>query len=200
MNFERVISYDIELSTPILDREPDDPPPYDYAVGWKDYQRMKIACLASPTVAECLGNVTGKNLYRTSIYFSGQNLRNAEFYLNQYDLLISFNGLAFDQNVMRANGIFSNVAEYDLLHEWKKATGKRVSLGDLSCANLAGVGKSGNGADAPMKWIRGQYQEVIEYNFDDTILVARLFALVLKNGQLINPRDGKLVRLPEPNT
>lgn len=206
MNPDRIIIYDLELSTPILtDPAEQEQCNIPFASGWNRYDEMKVACLCAPTLAECR-QYSARELFDGDLdrYFWGamhwteELLHLVENVFSQADLLVSYNGLSFDNNVLIANGAYVNGAKcYDILAEWKRITGKRVGLDALARAN--GIeGKSGSGASAPFRWSAGERRDVVEYCFDDCRVTARLFEFVLAQKPLINPHGGTSVLLPMP--
>lgn len=183
--------YDVELATPILTKwDEDDPrvPGVDFATGWTKYEEMKLAVLCAPTLADSL-TMTSRALYeRGRDHWTADRIAGAQHPFDMADVLVSFNGISFDNNVLLYQGgvqiAFADC--YDILAEWVKATGKRVKLNDLAEANGLEL-KSGSGADAPAKWQERRHREVIEYCFDDCRITAQLYDAIRRDGGLRNP-------------
>jgi hypothetical protein len=69
--------------------------------------------------------------------------------------------------------------------------GYSYSLDAIARAN--GYAKTGNGALAPQLWQDGKYREVIDYCLNDCQITRKLF-LKYKNGELIDPNNGKILK------
>lgn len=202
INPENIIIFDAEIIRAIAikpeQREQYDEQGIEYVTSWDAHDQMGIACLCAPTMAQCLSANSGAELYREAIFFTEQTIGNAEYYFNQFALLVSYNGLSFDVPLLRANGCFLDDARhYDLCDTFKRASGKRASMDNLAGANDL-PRKTGHGANAPVMWQRGQRREVVEYCFSDCIVLAHLFARVLETGQLQNPHTGAMVKIEGP--
>jgi hypothetical protein len=118
---------------------------------------------------------------------------------NQADLIVGFNSLSFDDNLLRANGFEVPSTSFDLLVEVRKASGqgdghyhygitrKGYALKDLAAANLK-YNKTGSGELAPVLWQQGKHQEVIDYCLRDIRITKELYFKFINN-QLIDPLD-----------
>lgn len=100
--------------------------------------------------------------------------------------IVTFNGINFDYEVLRPYGFNPSLVKdtsYDILHEIEKVLGHRVSLESAARVTL-GVGKSGDGKDAP-KWFRdGEVEKVFQYCIDDVDITLRLYEHILKRGYI----------------
>lgn len=206
----RILIYDIELAKRIVTGvDPNNPPPgysaNDCVFSWDDHHLMTPSVLCAPTYDECAKAATGAELYEAANarYFTmtpfdrSFGMEQAQSWLDEHDLLVSFNGLGFDNKVLRAHGVHVPTFNcYDILQKWKQVTGKRISLDALAQVNL-GKGKSGNGGDAPILWLQGKKREVIEYCFQDCLVTAHLFRLIEGRGWLFDGAQRK-VELPKP--
>lgn len=98
--------------------------------------------------------------------------------------IVTFNGIRFDYEVLHPYGLDTArvmPATYDILQEIKRVLGHRVSLEKVARATL-GIGKSGEGINAP-KWFReGKIEKVMQYCRDDVDITQRIYAHILKYG------------------
>lgn len=141
-------------------------------------------------------------------------------FLERQPLIVSFNGVGFDSQVMAAlvpepvtpdgepasdfpalwDGLWAS--SYDILARiWvvdpdNKFTPGLNRLGAISVANGYGA-KEMDGAQAPRLWRAGHYAEVLEYCRSDVTKTKRLFEQIVQTGQLLRG-DGKPIRLPLP--
>ena len=204
MKPERILVFDAEIFRAIATK-PDERERYDemgiqYVTDWNAFSEMGIACLCAPTLAECLNAKDGAALYREAMFFTGQTIGNIEYYFNQFDFFVSYNGVSFDWKLLNANGCYPDPEKhYDLANEVKRLTRKLrpPKMDDLAGANNL-PRKTGSGAMAPVMWQQGKQREVIEYCFSDCIVLAHLFQRVLERGSLQNPYTGQLIQLPSP--
>lgn len=85
--------------------------------------------------------------------------------LRRADLVVGFNVVGFDFEVLRAYSIYELaelVPTLDLLLELEKVLGHRIGLDSVAEATL-GAGKTGDGLDA-IRWYReGKLREIAEY-------------------------------------
>lgn len=186
-----LIAFDAELATPIIlpqDHPDPDLPGIAYATGFDDFDNMRIAVL-------CALEIRGS---RPPQVFQEDNLKDFSRLIRPSVTLISFNGYGFDAPLLqRRYGIHIPARfHYDLLAEWKRVTGKRVSLDHLAKANDL-PGKNGEGVRAPWDWNAGQCGRVINYCFNDCFLLARLMEMVIRSG-VLRDLSGRAVSLPSP--
>lgn len=203
-NDEPIRLYDLETAIPVLVKwDDDDPrqPGVDFATGWDKYDQMKLAVLCAPTLADSLAMTSAELYERGRDHWTAENIALAQRPFDLADTLVSFNGISFDNNVLAAQSpVKISFADcYDILAEYKRVVGKCVKLTDLAQAN--GIeAKSGNGADAPLKWAQRQYREVIQYCFDDCRITALLYQRIQDRNGLIDPYRGTFVALPKVAT
>lgn len=169
--------YDLEIVNAIPDRRD---PPIDgiaYCGGWDDYAGMGISVLCAYDYH-----------MQQSRVFCADNLAEFGRLAAQRWPLVSFNGLGFDNGVLRVNGIPLDASRcFDLLAAITAITGSRKGRGlDAVCiANTLGM-KAGHGALAPVHWQRGQCGAVIDYCVQDVHLTAALFDAACR-GTIVDP-------------
>jgi DEAD/DEAH box helicase domain-containing protein len=100
--------------------------------------------------------------------------------LYQTPLIITFNGIRFDYEVLRPYGLkpeFLYHKSFDILVEMQKILGHRVSLESVAQATL-GEGKSGSGIQA-IKWYKeGKIDKIIEYCQKDVDITRRIYEFI----------------------
>lgn len=190
----KALVYDIEIEKAIpprndADREDD----IDYCDGWDDKANMGISVIGAYDYAE--------DRYRV---FCLDNFEEFQALMQARDILVSFNGLGFDNPVLRAcaDMEIDDAKCYDLYDEVKRAAGvskytKGMGLEPCAKANFGGE-KTGDGALAPVQWQRGEYGNVIDYCLADVWLTKRLFDRVVRSGVLINPLGGDALAMRRP--
>ena len=182
-----IVYYDCEIIRCI--RPPgvsgdDLPAGIEYCAGFDDFANMGLAC--------CCAIFDDGRLPRS--YFS-DNIREFQAEIDAAELLVSYNGISFDNPLLLANGVIIPTYKcYDLLLEFKRATGRRVKLDDLARVNL-GEAKSGDGANAPLLWQAGKRVEVVTYCLNDVRLLVKLYKLVECNRKLECPYTRTMVAL-----
>ena len=190
-----ILFIDCETVCGVSPAEPE--PGIEYADGWQDYLGMGIACACAlddrglPLIA------LGENLGPQSEWRSQ---------LAAAQLIVGFN-LEFDANLLAAHGapLPPDVPRYDLQRavwrgmglseKYDPATHGGTSLGALAEENL-GIGKSGHGGDAPVRWQRGERGPVIGYCLRDCWLLRKLTRRVVITGGLL--LRGEYVRVTYP--
>jgi DEAD/DEAH box helicase domain-containing protein len=96
--------------------------------------------------------------------------------LKAADLVVGFNVLRFDYEVLRAytDDPLDGIPTVDMLEHIYRHLGFRVSLGDLAAATL-GVGKSADGLQSVRWYKEGRIQEVLDYCRKDVEITRRLY-------------------------
>lgn len=119
-------------------------------------------------------------------------------HLQQLDLIVGFNILAFDYEVLKAYTPidFNKLVTFDLLKEIHQKLGFRLSLDHLATQCL-GRCKSGDGLQA-VKWLReGKLDLVVDYCKEDVALTRDLFYHGLQKGYLLyKNKQEQLLRIP----
>ena len=105
-------------------------------------------------------------------------------YLNNAEMLISFNGTAFDipflqiqfkiPNEVAAQWVMKN---FDILEICRKGFGRTFNLNSCLALNKVGSGKTGSGLEAVHQAQRGEWKELEQYCHDDTRLTYELSML-----------------------
>jgi len=115
--------------------------------------------------------------------------------LSQADLVVGFNVLRFDYEVLRAYNDypFHEIPTVDMLDHIYRTLGFRVSLDSLASATL-GENKSADGL-AAVRWYKsGQMDKIIEYCKQDVKVTKELYESGKKNGY-VQFRDRRSYRL-----
>jgi hypothetical protein len=200
--------YDAEIWRCIPDREEylldefDGKPGFEYCNGWHDFDGMGISCVGWAT------SLGSKGVF----VFDLKNIPSVptpemlafQMLASSVPLVVGFNSLSFDDNLMRAYGI-NLTTGYDLLNQirlqgygstdWRDSPkGWSYKLDRLARANNIPP-KTGSGGLAPVLWQQGQRQEVLDYCLHDVEITVQVLELGLK-GQLVDPNTGRLLTLP----
>ena len=193
-----MIVYDIEIINAVPDSKKANLAGINYCQGWDDKEGMGISVIGAYDYSE--------ERYRV---FCEDNLVDFTALVSKTDVLVGFNSINFDNQVLAANGIeVPDEINYDLLREIWKGAGldpdayKPRSHGSFGLSNVAsvnlGVRKSGEGALAPVQWQRGQIGNVIDYCLMDVKLTKQLLDLVLRNGRLLSPATHAFIDVRRP--
>lgn len=163
-------------------------PGIEYVNGWGEATQAGVSV--------CAVWVDWLNLPRV---FGKDNLDGLQPLIDEANFVVGFNNSTFDHPLLEANGIIIPRSKtFDIMAEWKRRTGKRVKLGDLCQANF-GIGKTDDGAMAPIYWQRGEFFRVVDYCLADTVLLTLpLWRAVLAGGALRCPYTGRTVIIQPP--
>ncbi len=217
---QKILIYDCEIINLIPHRYKPNNPNYSYCNGWKDFNNMGVSVIGSWRNFDLI-NIGGKNFivpipwgkYQAFVNpnsripaFVGKN--RVEDFVTFYklfilsDRLVGFNSVAFDDFLCKANGMTAIKTDFDLLREVRIASNqppdfvRGVTKGGYNLENLAqknlGRGKTGRGELAPVLWLDGRKQEVINYCINDVKLLKQLYFRFI-NGLLRDPHSGKLL-------
>lgn len=186
--------YDCEIINAIPSRNEPEQVGISYCHGWRDFANMGIS-------------VIGAYDYATD--------RNRVFCRDNFDEFaalvrertpVAFNGHAFDDQLVRANGIEIE-GTYDMLVEVWAGVGlgpqfnPRTHGGyglDPICEANFGMRKTGNGALAPILWQQGKRSAVIDYCMNDVAMEAHLLDHIIKVGWIVCPKTGKTIVVRRP--
>ena len=104
-------------------------------------------------------------------------------FLDQYPLIVSFNGINFDYEVLRPYGLKPELLlpkSFDILAQLKKVLGHRVSLESVAQATL-NKGKIADGLEAVRYWKEGKLDAVISYCKHDVELTRQIYEFIQNN-------------------
>lgn len=124
--------------------------------------------------------------------FEEKEMLKLEEYLKKADIVIGFNVRDFDMEVLAPYLLtpVQNFPMLDLLVEFEKIRGHRISLQSLAQATLK-TSKSGTGWDALQLYKDGKIEELKKYCIDDVRITKDLYEYGLKHGKIyfVSNRD-----------
>jgi hypothetical protein len=193
-----MLIYDVEIKKAILGKHDDPVEGIEYCEGWGDHLGMGVSTVC------CYDYSDGR--YRV---FCEDNLEEFWHLIDDHDVIAGFNNIKFDNKVlahavshpdMPAEKILEhfNSKSYDIFAEIRKASGMMCGLDATVKANGLGTGKTGNGAMAPVWYQTGQWGVLIDYCIADVWLTKNVLDLIILQGKLINPRNGKEMSIKKP--
>lgn len=181
------IIYDLEIVKAIPDRKYPSLRGIEYCAGWSDHATMGISVICAYDSYE--------DRFRV---FREDNLYEFQQLLELRGPLVTFNGIGFDDKVLKENGIIVPKGKsIDLLRQIWKAAGlgpefqypSHVGYSlDAVCKVNGLQSKTGNGAKAPVEWQRGKIGSVIDYCLNDVTITRNLYRLIVNDGVLIDPK------------
>lgn len=195
----RTLLFDIEIAKAILGRGEQPIEGIEYCGGFHDHAGCGISCVGAYDYHQ----------ERTRI-FAADNMSEFQAIIREYDLLVTFNGINFDNPVVMASGLEfgPTVKHYDILRELWISDGLNPDAFNPSthggygldrCVEVNfGLRKTGNGALAPVWFQRGLIGRLHDYCLADVWLEKKLFDLVIADKPVINPKSGQPVTLPNP--
>lgn len=183
-----MIIYDCEIKKAILGKGETPLPGIEYCGGFRDFENMGCSVVGVYDYDE--------QRYRV---FCDDNLAEFQELVNQTDLVIGFNNIAFDDPLIEASGVtIPPEKSWDILAEIWNAAGlgraftsddhKGFGL-DACCRANFDTGKSGNGSFAPVDWQNGNIGTVIDYCLMDVALTKQLVDRIAVEGNILDPRD-----------
>ena len=148
--------------------------------GFNEVDRKKLHLL-KVSVACLYDSKTGSYLS-----FEEKEMLKLEEVMKQADLIVGFNVRDFDLEVLAPYFMtpIKNFPILDLLVEFEKARGHRISLQSLAQATLQ-TSKSGTGWDALQLYKDGKIEELKKYCMDDVRITKDLYEYGLKNGKVL---------------
>ena len=189
-----MLVYDVEIKKAILGKGEKPQEGVEYCGGWGDHENMGVSTVC------CYDYEADR--YRV---FCRDNLEKFVDLVEVHDVIVSFNGINFDNKVL-AYVLFGlvdplrwlNEKSYDIFAEIRDVSGKWCSLDSIIKANDLGTGKTGNGALAPMWYQTGQWGRLIDYCLMDTKLTKQLLDIILAGNPITNPKTGQpmILRMP----
>lgn len=176
----RILTFDLEIARPVSS-----------AGGWDAARRgdcgISVLCIKDSET----------NRYHL---FDERTLDAGIDMLNGADLLVSFNGIDFDANVIfGVSGRYLTVPHYDILREiWSALKGRKrgYKLDEVAQATI-GMGKSGHGEYATTLFAEGRFAELHDYCIGDVHITAHLFDHIVDSG-FIKGADGTELFLEKP--
>ncbi len=124
--------------------------------------------------------------------FEEKEILKLEEIMKQADLIVGFNIRDFDMEVLAPYFMtpIKNFPVLDLLVEFEKVRGHRISLQSLAQATLQ-TSKSGTGWDAIQLYKDGKIEELKKYCMDDVRITKDIYEYGLKHGNIrfISNRD-----------
>jgi DEAD/DEAH box helicase domain-containing protein len=138
--------------------------------------------------AQNLGiSVIGTYLYREDKYkiFHEDQIGELEELLTTKPLLVGFNIKKFDLAVLKPYLKMNpnNLPVLDIMEEFVKVLGHRVSLDSVATATL-GAGKTGHGLDAIKYFRNSEWEKLEKYCLQDVKITKEVFEYGANNGEL----------------
>ncbi len=131
--------------------------------------------------------------------FEEKEIFKLEEILKQADLIVGFNIRDFDMEVIAPYLMtpVKNLPVLDLLVEFEKVRGHRISLQSIAQATL-NTSKSGSGWDALQLFKDGKIDELKKYCIDDVRITKDVYEYGLKHGKIsfISNRDYQTHEVP----
>lgn len=117
-------------------------------------------------------------------------------YLLEYERIVSFNGIRFDNAVLAAGDDIVleqlNEKSWDMKALLEKAIGVDdakgphiISLEGVSTATIGAKKTLEDGREAVRLWRKGRFKEVVKYNLQDTNMTVKVWEFALRNGYVL---------------
>ncbi len=182
MDRHSILLYDAEIKRPPPQKTDEREPDIEYADGWTDYGGMDLTVITAYSYLDHFPRI-----------FLKDNMLDFLKLVAGHEIIAGFNNIAFDNplvNFLLGCDITEEMS-YDILVEIRAAAdsskwAKGYNLDNTASVNL-GVGKSGEGAMAPVLWQRGQHGHVIDYGLRDTWLTKGILDMILEGTPLLDP-------------
>lgn len=199
----KVLIYDIEIEKGVVGKGEERLAGYEYCAGWHDHGNMGVSVIGAYDYAQ--------DRYRVFCLDNAHEFAQA---VDDAELIVSFNGIAFDNCVIEAcwgpalkmpDGW--KAKSYDLLVEIWAAAGlgpkfeypSHIGYGlDAVCARNFGTKKTGHGGMAPIHWQRKMIGNVIDYCLNDVRLTKQIFDRALNGDPVLSPKTGDALALRNP--
>lgn len=147
------------------------------------------------TVGSAVDNEGNERVFSTHDYKSDARLALID-YLLQYDRIVSFNGLKFDNIVIAAGDDLIlgalNEKSWDIKalldHELgidDKYGPHIISLQGVASATVNEQKALSDGREAVRLWRKGDYESVVKYNLQDARMTARVYEFGERNGYVL---------------
>ena len=131
-------------------------------------------------------------------YYTEENVAELIEELRAADLVVGFNVLSFDYEVLRAYTDYPlrQLPTVDMLNDIYRALGFRLSLDALASATL-GTTKSADGMQAIHWWRQGKMQELFDYCQQDVEITRQLYEFGRQNKYVqYRDRQWRMRRVP----
>lgn len=114
--------------------------------------------------------------------------------LRRADLVVGFNHIGFDYEVLMGHSIFDfrdQLRSLDMLIDLEKALGHRIKLDAVAAATL-GTGKTADGLDALRWWQQGEVAKIAEYCCYDVKVTKCVYEYGAQHGHVkYHDRNGR---------
>lgn len=193
-----MLVYDLEIIKAIRNKKEQKIDGIEYCAGWDDHANMGISVIGVYDY--------GSERYRV---FCKDNMGEFEKLCQKHGTLVSFNGIGFDNKLLKANGIILPEEKcYDILQQiWIGDNlepmfeyPSHIGYGlDKVCSVNLGVKKTGNGALAPVEWQRGEIGKVIDYCLNDVKISKELLDYIILWGRIRSPKnESEIIKVKKP--
>jgi hypothetical protein len=194
-----MIVYDCEIIKAIPNKKQPSIEGIEYCDGWRDFVGMGLSVVCAYDYTE--------DRYRV---FLGDNFSSLQELFDEHDILVGFNNISFDNQLLASNGIVARTDKsYDILREIWQADGLTpefhfpthlgYSLDSVLKANFADVAKSGDGAMAPVWWQQGKIGRVVDYCLEDVRLTKMVLGKIMGYRMLSHPKKAhKMLNMVSP--
>ncbi|MBM3325167.1 MAG: DUF1998 domain-containing protein, partial [Calditrichaeota bacterium] len=155
--------------------------------GWSFIRQMRLAL--GGVYDTCDGEIH---------FYDEAHVEELVAHLHRADLIVGYNQLRFDYEVLRAYSFddFAALPSLDMLLEVEKQAGLRLKLDTIARATL-GVQKLADGLQSIAWWKEGRLDLIETYCRQDIEITRDLFFFGLQNGYLLYERkDFGVVRIP----
>jgi DEAD/DEAH box helicase domain-containing protein len=127
--------------------------------------------------------------------YDKHNLDEGVDHLNGADLLVGYNTIAFDSEVVHGvTGRWVTAAQYDILHEIWRSLGthrKGFKLDEVAKRTI-GLTKSAHGEGAPTLVKKGHWATLFDYCLNDVHLTKTLFNHIVAEESVLDKNDEPL--------
>jgi len=190
-----MVIYDIEIKKAILSKNETKIEGVEYCKGWNDHANMDVSCLVCYDYIE--------NRYRT---FMEDNMSDFALLIAGREVIVGFNNIGFDNKVLAHEGAdpyeqnleYLNKKSYDILTEIRNAGGGWCSLDAMVKTNNLAMGKTGNGALAPVWYQQGRIGKLVDYCLADVWLTKKLLDKIIQGEPLISSKTGRIINIRKP--
>lgn len=196
--------FDLEIVNAIPTRDQAFLPGIRYCSGWGDHAGMGVSVLVAARIDGSDKRIfIGANV-TSDVKCSFHWLGAFNDIIKDADCLVGYASRSFDAKVLAAKGLHIPESKHvDLLWEIKKSLNnfapKGYKLNDVS-VRCGGPMKTGDGADVPIWWQRGEQQRVIDYCAVDIGATCAIAQFYTRNRACLPDPKGGLIQLRVPET